>query len=74
MPRVEVYSPECIRKLRNKVRRQAERAREELNRLDTGGMESLFAIRFGNLGYQPVQESCLDSRLTGFFRARPPPV
>ena len=60
MPSVEVYSPECIRELRNKVRRQAERARVELNKLDTGGMESLFAIKFGNLGYQPVQEGCLD--------------
>ena len=60
MPSEEVYSLESIRKLRNKVRRQADRARQELTRLDAGGMESLFAIKFDNLGYQPVQESCLD--------------
>ena len=60
MPSVEVYSPECIRELRDKVRRQAERTRVELNKLNTGGMESLFAIKFGNLGFQPVQEGCLD--------------
>ena len=59
-PSVEVYSPECIGELRNKVRRQAERSRVELNQLDTGGMETLFAFKFGNLGYPPVQEGCLD--------------
>ena len=44
MPSVEVYSPECIREFRDKVRRQAERARVELNKLDTGGMESLSPV------------------------------
>ena len=59
MPSVEVHSLECIRELQNNVRRQAERVREELNRLDTDGMKSLYAIKFSNLGYQPVQEDRL---------------
>ena len=54
MPTVGVYGPECIRNLRSKVRRQAELTREKLSQLDTGGMESLYVLKFGNSGHHPV--------------------
>ena len=51
MPTKTVDTTGTIQDLRDRVRDQAQLAREELNNLDPGGIEALYQIRFENIGY-----------------------
>lgn len=53
MPRITVHNREDIRRLQEEVRKQAKRTRNELGKLNPEGMEALYAIKFGDLGYHP---------------------
>ena len=52
----KVCSDVDISRLRQKVRRQAQRTREELSKLDPDGLEALFSLKFGKFGYHPLEE------------------
>ena len=60
MPEEIVRNRGDILRLRKKVRQQAERARNELGKLNPEGIEALFHIKFGNLGYHPSENRRLD--------------
>ena len=56
----EVHSLNDIRNLQEKVRKQAQCTREELNKLNPDGMEAFYRIKFENYGYHPLENRRFD--------------
>ena len=60
MPEINIRNRDDIRRLQEKVRKQAKRTRDELKNLNPEGMEALYAIKFCDLGYHPSEDRRLD--------------